>query len=376
MLYFTYILFALSTFLPHQSDVPTLTPTAVWIDLTIYGTPATETPTPTPTLTLTPTSTPTPSMTPTPTVTPSPTSTPTPQPFKDHYSLYRPVPANSEYVVIDRTYPYGGTQRGTFQVHSGVEFFNARFSPVIAADAGVVVFAGTDDRIEIGKHLNYYGNVVIIDHGYRSPEGTHLYTLYGHLEDVMVTVGQSVIRGEQVGRVGATGVALGSHLHFEVRVGDPFDFYATRNPDLYLYPMEDTAMLVGLVKDTEGNLLPEVPIMIRRMGGLTYETYTYGADLPNSSNMWGENFTRGDVRAGDYEVTIRTHHGQTVFKQSITLSTDNATWLEIVIPPNLQFYPELNRQTLDQLQDYPTETPTNLPPNFTPSPTPTPQSFG
>lgn len=316
-------------------------------------------------------------MTPTPSSTPTPTPTPTPEPFKDHYSLYRPVPSNSDYVVIDRTYPYGGTQRGTFQVHSGVEFFNTRYSLIVAADAGVVVFAGTDDRLEIGKHLNYYGNAVIIDHGVRNPEGTRLYTLYGHMEDVAVTIGQAVAQGEVLGRVGATGVALGSHLHFEVRVGDGFSFYATRNPDLYLYPMEDTAMLVGVVKDTEGNLLPEIPLTIRRVGGgTTYETYTYGADLPNSSNMWGENFTRGDIREGDYEVSIRTHHGQTVFRETVTLSTTNATWLEIVIPTGLQFYAELNRQNADLLEDYPTQTPTPLPANFTPSPTPTVESLG
>lgn len=377
MLFLTLALFTILSFTPHQSNDPTPTPSAVWIELSIYGTPPTATPTPTPTLTPTATLTPTPSMTPTPSSTPTPTPTPTPQPYTDHYSLYRPVPFNSEHVVIDRTYPYGGTQRGTFQVHSGVEFFNARYSPVIAADAGIVVFAGIDDKLEIGKHLNYYGNAVILDHGVRNPEGERLYTLYGHLEDVAVTIGQTVGRGELIGRVGSTGVALGSHLHFEVRVGDPFDFYATRNPDLYLYPMEDSAMLVGVVKDTDGNLLPEIPVMIRRVGGsITYETYTYGAELPNSSNMWGENFTRGDIREGEYEVTIRTHHGQTVFKETVTLTLDNATWLAITIPSGLQFYPDLNRQTVDQLEDYPTLTPTPLPPNFTPEATPTTESFG
>lgn len=290
--------------------------------------------------------------------------------------MYRPIPPGGN-DLIDRVYPYGGTQRGVFQVHSGVEFFNPRFTPVIAADTGVVAFAGDDLTEVVGKQPNYYGNVVIIQHDTRPPEGQMLYTLYGHLEDYMVEVGQVVARGEQIGRVGATGIALGAHLHFEVRINDGFDFYSTRNPDLYLYPQPDTAMLVGLVRDIDGNPLPEVPILIRRAGGgTTYETYSYGAEVTNPSNVWGENFTRGDIRPGEYDILITTFFGQVVFRQTVTLEEDNATWVEAVIPAGLQFYPSLNSQSADQFEDYPTLTPSPFPPGFTPSPSPTAESFG
>ncbi len=55
-------------------------------------------------------------------------------------------------------------------------------------------------------------------------EGHILYTLYGHLESVSVTAGQPVNAGDVVGIVGSSGVALGSHLHFEVRQDDPHSY--------------------------------------------------------------------------------------------------------------------------------------------------------
>jgi murein DD-endopeptidase MepM/ murein hydrolase activator NlpD len=63
-----------------------------------------------------------------------------------------------------------------------------------------------------------YGNYVIIDHGngYR--------TLYGHLSTIYVGNGQTVRRGDRIGRMGSTGRSTGVHLHFEIsRNGVRFD---------------------------------------------------------------------------------------------------------------------------------------------------------
>ena len=290
------------------------------------------------------------------------------------------MPENSQAITIDRTYPFGGTQRGAYQVHSGVEFFNPRFSPVIAADTGTVFYAGTDIDPIFGPYADYYGNVVVIDHGVRQPEGQTVYTLYGHLEDITIETGQYVQRGEQIGRVGATGIAIGSHLHFEVRVGDPYDFYESpRNPDLYIYPMEETAMLVGRVVDPDGNFIPEVPILLRRAGTngrAIYETFSYGEGPTNPTNVWNENFTRGDIRPGEYEVFVNTLYGQTVFEQEVSIQPGNATFVEIVISADLQFYPDFRSESADDTELYPTETPTPLPPDYTPEPSATTQSFG
>ncbi len=68
-----------------------------------------------------------------------------------------------------------------------------------AANGGVVVLA---------RYFGIYGNAVVIDHGYG------LMSLYGHLSSLSVQEGQSVARGDVVGRSGATGLAGGDHLHF------------------------------------------------------------------------------------------------------------------------------------------------------------------
>jgi murein DD-endopeptidase MepM/ murein hydrolase activator NlpD len=88
--------------------------------------------------------------------------------------------------------------------HSGLDYPAPAGAPVLAAAAGRVTHAG--------PALGGWGTLVVIDHG----QG--LRTWYAHLSAARVRVGQSVLRGGLVGRVGATGNATGPHLHFEVRL--------------------------------------------------------------------------------------------------------------------------------------------------------------
>jgi murein DD-endopeptidase MepM/ murein hydrolase activator NlpD len=87
------------------------------------------------------------------------------------------------------------------QTHLGLDLASLAHAPVPAANAGKVVFAGW---------LGIYGNAVILDHGYG------LMTLYGHLSATAAKPGETVSRGQTVGSSGATGLAGGDHLHFEV----------------------------------------------------------------------------------------------------------------------------------------------------------------
>jgi murein DD-endopeptidase MepM/ murein hydrolase activator NlpD len=85
--------------------------------------------------------------------------------------------------------------------HAGLDIAGDRGQPVFATAAGTVVSAG--------YHGNY-GNIITINHGYG------LETRYGHLQSFEVEKGAKVQRGDIIGRVGATGRATGTHLHYEV----------------------------------------------------------------------------------------------------------------------------------------------------------------
>ena len=86
-------------------------------------------------------------------------------------------------------------------------------SPIHCTGNGVVVLAGN-------VHLGW-GNVVMVRHSYREPaEHNALRTidsLYGHLDTILVQVGQAVTRGQLVGTMGTGGGLYDAHLHFEIR---------------------------------------------------------------------------------------------------------------------------------------------------------------
>ena len=85
------------------------------------------------------------------------------------------------------------------QVHLGFDLASLQRAPVLASNAGVVVFA---------DFLGIYGNCVIVDHG------LGVQSLYAHLSTMNVKEGETVTKGQELGRTGATGLAGGDHLHF------------------------------------------------------------------------------------------------------------------------------------------------------------------
>lgn len=89
------------------------------------------------------------------------------------------------------------------RLHAGIDIGAGYGSTIVAASAGTVVSAGWRGG---------YGNCVIIDHG------GGVSTLYGHMSRIAVSDGQKVTRGQKIGNVGATGLATGPHLHWEVRI--------------------------------------------------------------------------------------------------------------------------------------------------------------
>jgi murein DD-endopeptidase MepM/ murein hydrolase activator NlpD len=83
----------------------------------------------------------------------------------------------------------------------------------IAAEKGTPVYATAAGTVSTRGYQNAYGNLIVLDHGFG------LETRYGHLSAFSVNEGDTVKRGDIIGRVGATGRATGSHLHYEVIAG-------------------------------------------------------------------------------------------------------------------------------------------------------------
>lgn len=93
------------------------------------------------------------------------------------------------------------TQRYSWY-HPAIDIANKNAPAIVAADAGTVV------SVVYARYA--YGHHVIIDHGngYR--------TLYAHMSNIYVKVGQNVAQGQSIGRMGSTGRSTGTHLHFEI----------------------------------------------------------------------------------------------------------------------------------------------------------------
>lgn len=87
------------------------------------------------------------------------------------------------------------------RMHKGVDIAASVGTPIYAADGGKVVFAGWKGS---------YGYLVEINHG------NGYVTRYAHCSSINVKVGDRVVKGQLIARVGATGNATGPHLHFEV----------------------------------------------------------------------------------------------------------------------------------------------------------------
>ncbi len=103
------------------------------------------------------------------------------------------------------------TRNGTIDAgfHKGIDLRADKGTPALAANAGTVVLA---------SHFKAHGNTVMINHG----QG--VMTIYLHLSSISVKLRQKVHKGQEIGKVGATGLATAPHVHFQVFVhGVPVD---------------------------------------------------------------------------------------------------------------------------------------------------------
>lgn len=111
---------------------------------------------------------------------------------------------------------------GYMRFHSGIDISAGYGQPIVSSRAGTVIIVR--NPVEGRNWGGYgYGNYVVVDHG----DG--FATLYAHMKNTKVSVGQSVDAGQLVGTCGSTGTSTGSHLHFEVMKNG-----STTNPRNYV----------------------------------------------------------------------------------------------------------------------------------------------
>lgn len=286
---------------------------------------------PTFTRTATPTQTPEPTDTATPEPTPTPTSTPIPVSIfpEDHFVLARPIgPEHQDWP--SRFYAFGSTANGRYSVHHGADLENPTGTPVLAAGDGEVIVAGSDDEIAYGDGRDFYGNVLIIRHDIALHDEP-VYTVYGHLSAIHVAVGDRVSKGQPIAEVGDTGIALGPHLHFEVRVGVN-DYGHTRNPELWMQPYEGRGAIAGRLVDSARQPITGTLVVITPLNGepLAFrEMWTYGEGVM-SDPVWNENFAMSDVPAGRYRLEVAVD-GKKLVRQ-VTVLPGQTTFVEIMKP--------------------------------------------
>lgn len=87
--------------------------------------------------------------------------------------------------------------------HFGIDYANKKGTPVYAANSGIVKLAGVTPA---------YGNVVVIDHG------LNIFSMYLHLDSISVQAGDQINRGDEIAKMGNSGLAAGTHLHFTMFV--------------------------------------------------------------------------------------------------------------------------------------------------------------
>jgi hypothetical protein len=280
---------------------------------------ATSTPTATPTCTCTPT--------PAPTATFTPEPTPTVAEPQQHQWLERPF-GDDQYNEPSRFYPYGSTGGGKYRIHRGADFPSPVGTPIFAPASGRVIVAGTDGRVVHGERLGFYGQLVVVQL-HEEYRGQKVYVLYGHLSQVHVHFLQEVEPGDLIAEVGMTGVAIGPHLHLEVRLGTN-SYESTRNPELWLRPLPGKGTLVGLLVDGAGEPIQAHPLTLYRREGEErrwQDATTYPATDVNTDDEWRENFVLGDIPAGDY--VVKTYVNGHLYTEEFTVRAAETSYVPL-----------------------------------------------
>jgi murein DD-endopeptidase MepM/ murein hydrolase activator NlpD len=221
---------------------------------------------------------------------------------EDHFYFARPIPSG-EVNWPNPTYRYGNTFFTDTTVHTGVDLGADQGADVLAAGDGEIIWVGYGLYRGYEDPTDPYGLAIAIRHDF-GHKGKQLYTIYAHLEEISAWLGQNVKTGDKIGTVGITGHTTGPHLHFEVRLGEN-DYYATRNPELWMVPPEGWAVLAGRVTNSYGHYMMEHVVEITSLvDGQKWTVKTYKHSAINVDDEYKENFVISDLPSGPYEIRI------------------------------------------------------------------------
>ncbi len=251
----------------------------------------------------------------------------------EHFWLEPPFPGGFNQ-MYSPGYQFGSTGGGRYRIHHGVDIGNPIGTPVLATASGEVVHAGPDNPELLGPYNDFYGNSVVVrlDRKLATPRGEQdVFVLYGHLVSVDVEEGQWVGAGDYLGGVGMTGIAIGPHLHLEVRIGQN-SYLHTVNPALWMRPSSYTGTVAVRLLSAAGRTWPGVQLSLYHYeeSGVRWfrmiETYPELESIgPDPS--WGENGALSHIPAGVYLLTGSVN-GEEV-RQEIVVRDGETTFVEL-----------------------------------------------
>lgn len=269
----------------------------------------------------------------------------------DHFYFDRPIDADEVNWPLD-SYRYGGSFFEG-EVHTGIDITAPPGTQVVAAGEGKVVWAGWGlYRGVPGDYTDPYGLAVVIQHDF-GYQGKHLFTVYAHLQQVLVPKGQYVSTGDVLGLLGETGRVTGPHLHFEIRWGE-LTYFSTVNPELWLVPPEGWGVLAGLFYRDNGKELQGHQIEINSIyTGQFWYVNTYTDGVINRDPYYHENFVISDLPAGLYQIEL-SYAGK-LYSQPLEIHPGRVNFLAFYgrdgfslatpVPPGVDFDP--TESTLD-----------------------------
>lgn len=169
--------------------------------------------------------------------------------------------------------------------HQGIDFDGNTGDSIVASEAGTVSHAGP---------LGSFGNLVKIDHG------KDLETYYAHLDSISVNPGEVVQKGQEIGTMGATGRATGSHLHFELRQnGTPINpRLSSKKTDLDKLIEEENLLATVVVLKKKDK---KIYALIEKRGS-TPKKHEWA--LPGGHVEKGESIKEGAVREVKEETSV------------------------------------------------------------------------